>query len=89
MLLGHTDYVRSVVVTYDNKYVVSGSEDKTLRVWNLEYECQEDVLQGHTGILHGSVITRDKKYCVSWSKDETVRVWNLQEKKQEAVLYKE
>jgi WD40 repeat protein len=45
---GHTSYVRSVAITSDNKYIVSGSRDNTLRVWNLKNKTQEAVLQGHT-----------------------------------------
>ena len=32
---GHLNEVNSVVVTNDNKYVISGSNDQTLRIWNL------------------------------------------------------
>jgi WD40 repeat protein len=30
---GHEDWVRSVAVTPDGRYVVSGSDDNTVRVW--------------------------------------------------------
>jgi hypothetical protein len=33
---GHTNRVFSVCVTADGKHVVSGSDDKTVRVWSLE-----------------------------------------------------
>ena len=31
-LEGHTNYLRSVAVTSDNKYIISGSLDKTIRI---------------------------------------------------------
>ena len=31
-LEGHTDYITTVAVTSDNKYVISGSRDKTIRI---------------------------------------------------------
>ena len=40
--------VNSVAITSDNKYIVSGGDDKTVRIWNLQDKTQEAVLQGHT-----------------------------------------
>ena len=30
----HSDYIRSVAFSPDGKTIVSGSDDKTLKVWN-------------------------------------------------------
>ena len=38
----------SVAITSDNKYIVSGGWDNTVRIWNLQDKTQEAVLQGHT-----------------------------------------
>ena len=49
MLQGHTEVVSySVAITSDNKYIVSGGYDNTVRIWNLQDKTQEAVLQGHT-----------------------------------------
>ena len=34
-LAGHTSDVEAVTFTHDNRYVMSSSEDKSLRVWSL------------------------------------------------------
>ena len=47
-LEGHTELINSVAITSDNKYIVSGGYDKTVRIWNLQDKTQEAVLQGHT-----------------------------------------
>jgi hypothetical protein len=44
-LEGHTSYVNSVAVTSDNKYIISGSKDKTIRVWNLLEKRQEHFIE--------------------------------------------
>ena len=81
----HADVVRAVAVTYDNKYIISGSLENTLRVWNLQEKRQETVMRGHASYVTSIAITNNK-YVISGSNDKTVRVWSLQKKCQEAVL---
>ena len=35
-LEGHTSFVNSVAISSDNKYIVSGGNDKTVRIWSLQ-----------------------------------------------------
>ena len=35
-MTGHSECVRSVAISSDSKYIVSGSRDKTIKVWDLE-----------------------------------------------------
>lgn len=76
MLQGHEECVVSVCVAGDGK-LVSGSHDKTVRVWSLESgECLR-TLAGHTGSVKCVCVTGDGKHVVSGSTDKTVRVWAL------------
>ena len=34
-LEGHTDAVKSVCVSPDEKYIISGSKDKTIKIWDM------------------------------------------------------
>ena len=74
VLSGHTDWVRSVIKLNETT-VVSGSADKTLRVWDLTNDTSR-VLRGHTGSVY-SVIKLNETTVVSASEDETLRVWDL------------
>ena len=47
-LKGHTKCIMSVAVTSDSKYIVSGSEDKTVRIWSIEEKKEIGCLNGHT-----------------------------------------
>jgi WD40 repeat protein len=38
-LEGHSNLVNSVIYSPDGKHIVSGSEDRTIRVWNAELGC--------------------------------------------------
>ena len=74
LLQGHLKRINSVVVTSDNKFIISGSEDRTIIIWNLLEKNQEAVLQGHTDSVYCLAITRDNKYVVSGSIDKTIRI---------------
>ena len=85
-LEGHTESVKSIAISSDSKYIVSGGYDNTVRIWNLQDKTQEAVLQGHTDWVYSVAITSDNTYIVSGGWDNTVRIWNLQDKTQNAVL---
>ena len=67
----------AVAVTPDNLYVVSGSYDKTLCVWDLMTGETKTTLHGHTGSISAVAVTPDGRHVVSGSDDKTLRVWDL------------
>ena len=76
-LEGHTECVTVVSITPDGHVAVSGSDDKTLRVWDLDTGQCIRTLEGHTGKVGAVSITPDGRIAVSGSFDHTVRVWDL------------
>jgi WD40 repeat protein len=85
-LRGHTGGVYAVAVTADGRTAVSGSEDKTVRVWDLRNGSCSAVLQGHTGWVRAMAVSADGRTAVSGSEDKTVRVWDLRRGSCSAVL---
>ena len=79
---GHEDWVRSVAVTPDGRYVVSGSDDKTVRVWDWQSGKEVRRLTGHERGVMSVAVTPDGRYVVSGSHDGTVRVWDWQSGKE-------
>jgi WD40 repeat protein len=69
--------VRAVALSADGKRAVSGSEDETLCVWDLDGDSPPRVLEGHTGEVHAVALSADGKRAVSGSDDRTLRVWDL------------
>ncbi len=73
----HTGRVNAVAVTPDGRFAISGSSDKTLRVWELATgECVR-ILEGHTDTVSAVTVTPDGRFAISGSSDKTLRVWEL------------
>ena len=83
---GHTNYVKALVMTSDNKYIISGSSDNTIRIWYFLTKHQVGILRGHTDGIETIAITSNNKYIISGSLDKTIRIWNLSKQKQKFVL---
>ena len=66
-----------IAITPNGKTVVSGSEDNTLKVWDLASGQCRATFAGHTNIVLGVAITPDGKIVVSGSADKTLKVWDL------------
>ena len=85
-LYGHYDDIMSVAITSDNQYIVSGSRDKTVRIWSITSNKQVSVFKDHGYWVNGIAITSDNKYVVSGSDDSTIKVWNFGDGTVEAVF---
>ena len=73
----HRDAVSSLAVTPDGRFVVSGSRDKTIKVWSWPEGRLVKTLEGHSGHVTGLAISQDGAFLYSSSMDKTVRVWSL------------
>jgi len=72
-LLGHTDAVTCIKVS--GNYIVSGSSDTTLRVWDKRKMTCIQVLKGHDSYVFGLKVK--DKVIYSHSNDGTVIIWKL------------
>ena len=68
----------SVSVTPDGRRAVSASEDKTLRVWDLESGRACGPWKGTPSAVISVSVTPDGRRAVSGSEDKTLRVWDLE-----------
>lgn len=74
-LNGHSDAVTSVCFLPSGKTLVSASEDKTLRLWDVQSgECIK-VMEGHRRKVQYVTCSQDGTIAsASW--DNTIRIWN-------------
>jgi WD40 repeat protein/serine/threonine protein kinase len=76
-LAGHTSYVNSVVFSPNGRYILSGSDDQTLRLWDMRLGMVSRCFKGHSGKVLSVGFSPDGHYAVSSSSDHTVRLWNV------------
>jgi WD40 repeat protein len=76
-LAGHRGSVRSASFGPDGTHVVTASEDKTARVWNLQGTRPTFVaLEGHQDAVNSASFSPDGAHVVTASEDKTARVWD-------------
>ncbi len=76
-LMGHAGEVNAVVISPDGQTIISGSDDKTLRIWDLNSQKLLRTLTGHTDWIYALAISSDGQTIVSGSKDKTIKLWRL------------
>ncbi len=77
---GHTEAVYSVAFTPDGKYVVSGSGDHTLKVWDSVTGKEIKSFggpAGHQNLVMSVAISPDGNLIASGGTDNTAKVWDF------------
>jgi len=66
----------------DGNQIVSGSEDKSVQVWDAKTGKQLRELQGHTGKVNSVTFSPDGSQIISGSHDRSVWMWDAKTGKQ-------
>ena len=71
--VGHTDGVQSVFVS--GNYLYSGSDDETIKQWDITTGSNTYTFIGHTGSVNSVLVSGNSLY--SGSTDDTIKQWDI------------
>jgi WD40 repeat protein len=74
---GHSEVVTALALSPDGKTLVTGSRDKSIRVWDLNTTKVIRMLQGHNDEITTLAFSKDGTQLASASKDQNIRIWSL------------
>ena len=72
----HEDSITTVNWSHDGKYLITGSTDKTARIWDTSGKLIVP-LKGHQGGVYSASFSRNDKHIITKSDDKTVRIWDF------------
>lgn len=76
-LPGHTSGIWIVVADWTGKQAVTGSEDRCLKLWDLNTGDLKNRFEGHTDTVFGVSADWVRKLILSASWDSTLKLWDL------------
>ena len=76
-LEGHTGYVNSVAFSPGGLTLASGSNDDTIRLWEVATGRHLRTLEGHTRDVTSVAFSPDGQMLASGSDDDTIRLWEV------------
>ena len=78
VLSGHTSTVWCLTFSLNGTFLVSGSEDRTVKLWDIQTGGVVKTFCGHTDGVVSVSVSPDCTIIASGSKDSTIRLWKVQ-----------
>ncbi len=75
---GDLNGIVSLALSRDDRLLVTGGIDRSLKIWNFQTQKLEKTLSSHTGYIETIAISPDNRLLVSGSVDRTLKIWDLQ-----------
>ena len=74
---GHNHWVSSVGYSPDGQFIVSGSFDQSIKIWDAETGQCLNTLVGHNNWIHNVGYSPDGQFIVSGSSgDHSIKIWD-------------
>lgn len=83
---GHTATVNVVTISPDGRQAASGSDDRTIRVWEMPSGKLLACLEGASGEVYAVAFSADGSLLASAGRDRVIRLWDWQTREQVRVF---
>jgi WD40 repeat protein/GTPase SAR1 family protein len=74
----YRERIRAYAFSPDGKHALTGGDDKTVRLWDMEAGRCLRVLEGHTDYVRSVAWSSDQRHALSGAHDNSVRLWDVE-----------
>jgi WD40 repeat protein/serine/threonine protein kinase len=82
----HQGAVRTLQYTKDGEFILSGSEDNSIKLWSTENGRIQKTFRGHDGAIRALALVDDDSVIVSASHDNRIKQWSIRQYEEIRVL---
>jgi WD40 repeat protein len=75
--LGHANSLSSIAYSPDGRQIISGSQDRTIKLWDVVTGREIRTFSGHTNSVVSVAFSPDGRQIVSGSFDRTIKLWDV------------
>ncbi|EEU38120.1 uncharacterized protein NECHADRAFT_48128 [Fusarium vanettenii 77-13-4] len=73
----HHNSIRSLAFSPDGKMLISGSYDRTVKIWDIATGDLGRLIKGHDDNIRSVAFSPDGKLMASGSRDKTIKIWDV------------
>ena len=73
----HLQCINSITKTRNNKFLISGSDDFTIKLWNMASLSNKGTLSGHLMAVKSVCVSSDDTKIISAGEDFTIIIWSI------------
>jgi WD40 repeat protein len=75
---GHRDPVSALTFSPDGRFILSGADDGSIKLWKMFQHDEIKTFLGHSAQVYGLAFSPGGKFFVSVAADNTMKYWNLE-----------
>ncbi|KAJ6249480.1 lissencephaly-1 [Anaeramoeba flamelloides] len=87
LLTGHQLDIKDVTISKDNKYILSVSDDRLIKLWESETQSELHSWEGHCDPGESCVFAPDFSYAASGGLDKVISIWSTKDWSRQSVLF--